>query len=67
VATGSGTQLTSPALIRELARNLERTITGAAEAVCLSGREGQPFCECYRDAHHHGQHRCMCGAEWPSR
>jgi hypothetical protein len=67
VATGSGTQLSSPALIRELARNLERTIAGAAEAVCLGSREGQPFCECYRDAGHNGEHRCMCGAEWPSR
>jgi hypothetical protein len=35
--------------------------------VCLRGRGGQPFCECYRDARHHGEHRCMCGAEWLSR
>jgi hypothetical protein len=35
--------------------------------VCLTGREGQAFCACYRDARHHGEHRCMCGAEWPSR
>jgi hypothetical protein len=54
----------SPAMIRELARNLERALAGPTEQVCLTSREGQASCACYRDAHHAGNHRCMCGAEW---
>jgi hypothetical protein len=56
----------SPAMIRELARNLERALNGPTEHVCLTAREGQFSCACYRDAHHEGNHRCMCGAEWPA-
>jgi hypothetical protein len=58
--------LSSPARIREMARNMERALTGATDKVCLSEREGQFACTCYRDTHHDGKHRCVCGAEWAS-
>jgi hypothetical protein len=53
------------AMIRELARNVERVLTGA-EDVCLANRGHQPSCVCHRDAHHAGPHRCLCGIEWPA-
>jgi hypothetical protein len=53
-----------PAMIRELARNLERAQAGPTDQVCFTSREAQSSCACYRDAHHAGDHRCMCGAEW---
>ena len=55
------------AILRELARNLERLLTSPAGQVCLANRGGQPSCSCYRDAHHAGSHRCLCGTEWPSK
>jgi hypothetical protein len=57
---------THNAFIRELASNLERTMAGESDQVCLSGREAEPSCACYRDAHHDGWHRCLCDAQWAS-
>jgi len=54
------------ALIRELASNVDRAIAGERQHVCLRERRGEPACACYRDAHHGGWHRCLCGAEWQS-
>lgn len=56
-------------LLREIARNLERTLTKSGEdLVCLAHTgSGGGSCVCYRDADHDGRHRCACGAEWPGR
>jgi hypothetical protein len=67
VSSAAATPRSTPAMIRELARNLERTLAGSDEEVCLAGLEGQGSCACYRDAHHEGRHRCTCGAEWGPR
>jgi hypothetical protein len=56
-------------LLREIARNLERTLTKSGEdQVCLTqAADGRASCVCYRDAGHDGHHRCACGSEWHSR
>jgi hypothetical protein len=56
-------------LLREIARNLERTLTKSGEEqVCLAhAADGRASCVCYRDAGHNGQHRCACGSEWHGR
>jgi hypothetical protein len=53
-------------LLREIARNLERTLTKSGEEhVCLEhAAKARSSCVCYRDASHGGPHRCACGAEW---
>ena len=53
-------------LLREIARNLERTLTQSGEEhVCLAHPDpARSSCVCYRDANHRGAHRCACGAEW---
>jgi hypothetical protein len=55
-----------PSLLREIARNLERTLTKSGEEhVCLTHPSpGRSSCVCYRDAGHYGAHRCACGSEW---
>ncbi|HEU5171299.1 MAG TPA: hypothetical protein VFU46_12215 [Gemmatimonadales bacterium] len=57
---------THASLLREIARNLERTLTQSGEEhVCLAHPDhGRSSCVCYRDAGHEGRHRCACGAEW---
>lgn len=55
---------TRNAFIRELATNLERTMVGESDQVCLIGRKEESSCACYRDAHHDGWHRCLCGVQW---
>ena len=47
------TPVNSAGLIRELAQNLERTLAGAAEGVCLIGRKAQRSCARYRDCAPH--------------
>lgn len=56
-------------LLREIARNLERTLTKSGEdQVCLAhAADGRASCVCYRDVGHTGQHRCACGSEWHGR
>ncbi|HYL29076.1 MAG TPA: hypothetical protein VEU27_04035 [Gemmatimonadales bacterium] len=56
-------------LLREIARNLERTLTKSGEEhVCLThAGAGRSSCVCYRDAGHFGAHRCACGSEWDGR
>ena len=56
-------------LLREIARNLERTlIKSGEERVCLAhATAGRSSCVCYRDAGHDGPHRCACGSEWEGR
>jgi hypothetical protein len=53
-------------LLREIARNLERTLMKSGEEhVCLlHPGPGRSSCVCYRDAGHYGAHRCACGSEW---
>ncbi len=53
-------------LLREIARNLERTLMKSGEEhVCLlHPGAGRSSCVCYRDAGHFGPHRCACGSEW---
>ena len=55
---------THTAVMRELADNLDRTMAGEREHVCLVGRAGEPKCACYRNVDHHGWHQCVCGARW---
>jgi hypothetical protein len=53
------------AIVREIARNLERMESGAHTNVCLcSSGKGRDTCLCYRDAGHIGRHHCPCGVEW---
>ena len=53
------------AIVREIARNLERMESGAHTNVCLcSSGKGRDTCVCYRDAGHIGRHHCPCGVEW---
>jgi hypothetical protein len=56
-------------LLREIARNLERTLTKSGEEhVCLAhATAGRSSCVCYRDTGHDGAHRCACGSEWDGR
>lgn len=56
-------------VLREIARNLERTLTETGEElVCLEqAANGRSSCVCYRDAGHAGRHRCACGSEWAAR
>jgi hypothetical protein len=56
-------------MLREIARNLERTLTKSGEdQVCLAhAADGRGSCVCYRDAGHGGHHRCACGSEWHAR
>jgi hypothetical protein len=65
--TAPSREQTHSALMRELAENLDRTMAGEGEHVCLAARAGEPKCACYRDVRHEGWHQCLCGARWPVR
>jgi hypothetical protein len=57
---------THPTLVRELARNLERSATDPNPAICFAPHSAGLECQCWRDPGHAGSHRCLCGMEWGS-